>query len=134
MADPIDPRLFASSLPPRQAYTAAPQHSAGHPYYHQQPPHLAQPAPLGAALDPALETSPTGPEESPEEYEHEDDDGDHDGCAIHAALCDCMLTCTQPSRNAGVCQIHRRQQAAPRMRLVSRTEGVYSLLVRPELY
>jgi hypothetical protein len=84
MADPIDPRLFASSLPPRQAYTAAPQHSAGHPYYHQQPPHLAQPAPLGAALDPALETSPTGPEESPEEYEHEDDDGDHDGCAIHA--------------------------------------------------
>jgi hypothetical protein len=95
MADPIDPRLFASSLPPRQTYTAAPQqHSAAHPYYlaasaHQQPPHLAQPAPLGAALDPALEqTSPTGPEASPDDYdEREDDEGDHDGCvACHGAL------------------------------------------------
>jgi hypothetical protein len=87
MADPIDPRLFASSLPPRQNYTAAPQPAAaGHPYYlstptHQQPPHLSQPAPLGAALDPALEqTSPTGPGASPEDYEHEEDEGDHDGC------------------------------------------------------
>jgi hypothetical protein len=90
MADPIDPRLFASSLAPRQTYTAAPQHNAAHPYYlansaPQQSPHLAQPAPLGAALDPALEqTSPTGPEASPDEYdEHEDDEGDHDGCVTY---------------------------------------------------
>ena len=83
MADPIDPRLYVSSHPPRsQAYTAAPPHNAGQPYYlaapsHQQPPHLSQPAPLGGALDPALEqTSPTG--ESPEDDDHEEDD--HDGC------------------------------------------------------
>jgi hypothetical protein len=81
MADPIDPRLYASSVPPRhQPYPAQPPNNAGHPYYlstptHQQVPHVSQ-APLGAALDPALEqTSPRGPDGSPEE-EHEDD-GDH---------------------------------------------------------
>lgn len=78
MADPIDPRLFSSSLPPQsQSYTAAPQHNAGHPYYlsaQQQPPQL-QTAPQ--ALDPALDqTSPTGPEASQDEDEQ--DDGDHD--------------------------------------------------------
>jgi hypothetical protein len=78
----LDPRLFA---PPRnQPYTAVPQHNASQPYYlstptHQQPPHLSQTTPLGAALDPALEqTSPTGPEASQDEDEHEDD-GDQDG-------------------------------------------------------
>jgi hypothetical protein len=34
-----------------------------------------------------------------------------------------MLTCTQPSRNAGLCQIAWRQQAAPRMRFLPRAEG-----------
>lgn len=86
MADPIDPRLYASSLPPRsQPYTAAPPNTTGQPYYlsasahQQQPPHLSHAAPLGAALDPALEqTSPTGPA-SPEEEDERDDGGDHDG-------------------------------------------------------
>lgn len=85
MADPIDPRLFASALPPRpQSHTNAPQHNAGQPYYlpsptqHQGPgAQLSQPAPLSAALDPTLEqTSPTGPEGS---HDEDDDDGDHDG-------------------------------------------------------
>lgn len=84
MADPIDPRLYASSIPPRnQPYPAQPPSNAGHPYYlstptHQQAPHLSQ-TPLGAALDPALEqTSPRGLDASPDEDEHEDD-GDLDG-------------------------------------------------------
>jgi hypothetical protein len=83
----LDPRLFASSLPPRtQSYPGAPQHnSAAHPYYlspptHQQPAQLPQPAPLGA-LDPTLEqTSPTGPEASQDDDE-QDEDGDLDGYA-----------------------------------------------------
>ncbi|KAF2822633.1 hypothetical protein CC86DRAFT_300327 [Ophiobolus disseminans] len=72
-------------IPP--SYTAAPPHNAGHPYYlaaHQQPPQLSQTAPLGAALDPALDqTSPTGIDASQDEDEHDDDDGDHD---VHATL------------------------------------------------
>jgi hypothetical protein len=82
----LDPRLFA---PPRnQPYTAAPPHGASQPYYLsasalQQPPHLSQNAPLGAALDPALEqTSPPGPEASQDEDEH-DEDGDHDEYVVH---------------------------------------------------
>jgi hypothetical protein len=84
MADPIDPRLYASSIPPQnQPYPAQPPNNAGQPYYlstptNQQPAHPSQP-PLGAALDPALEqTSPRGPERSPDEDEH-GDDGEHDG-------------------------------------------------------
>ncbi|KAF1846324.1 uncharacterized protein K460DRAFT_286653 [Cucurbitaria berberidis CBS 394.84] len=87
MADPIDPRLYASSLPPHtQSYTPAPQHNAGQPYYlpsgsQHQAPQLSQPAPLSHALDPALQqTSPTGPEASLDEDE-QDDEGDHDGSA-----------------------------------------------------
>ncbi|KAF2852513.1 hypothetical protein T440DRAFT_392138 [Plenodomus tracheiphilus IPT5] len=91
MADPIDPRLFASALPPRaQAYTAAPQHSAGQPYYLPTPPHPhhqpgpqpSQPAPPSNALDPALEqASPTGPAAAHDDDldDDGDDDGDHDG-------------------------------------------------------
>ncbi|CAO2649911.1 Nn.00g012030.m01.CDS01 [Neocucurbitaria sp. VM-36] len=85
MADPIDPRLYASSLPPRsQSYTSTPQHNAGQPYYlptatQHQAPQLSQPTPLSNTLDPALEqTSPTAPEVSQDEDEH-DEDGDHDG-------------------------------------------------------
>ncbi|KAL6704461.1 hypothetical protein ACN47E_008205 [Coniothyrium glycines] len=89
MTDPhqIDPRLYASSLPPAQPYTAAPQHSAAQPYYLPSPTHH-QPAPLpappGNALDPALgHTPPTGPQPPLDDDEHDDDDeGDHDG--IHA--------------------------------------------------
>jgi hypothetical protein len=85
MADPIDPRLYASSIPPRnQPYPAQPPNNAGHPYYlstpthQQQPPHLSQ-TPLGAALDPALEqTTPQGQDGSPED-DDEDDHIDHDG-------------------------------------------------------
>ncbi|KAH5473330.1 hypothetical protein HBI64_005010 [Parastagonospora nodorum] len=84
MADPIDPRLYASSIPPQnQSYPAQPPNNAGQPYYlstptNQQPAHPSQP-PLGAALDPALEqTSPRGPERSPDEDEH-GEDGEHDG-------------------------------------------------------
>ncbi|KAH7377266.1 hypothetical protein BKA66DRAFT_422207 [Pyrenochaeta sp. MPI-SDFR-AT-0127] len=85
MADPIDPRLFASSLPPRtQSYTSASQHNPGQPYYlpsptQHQAPQLSQPAPLNNALDPALEQpSSAGPDASQDEDEH-DDEGDHDG-------------------------------------------------------
>lgn len=87
MADPIDPRLFASSIPPRpQSYTSGPQHNAGQPYYlpsptqHQGPgAQPSQPPPLSNALDPALgHPSPSGPEASHDEDDHEDD-GDHDG-------------------------------------------------------
>ena len=91
MADPIDPRLYASSLPPRsQSYTSTPQHNAGQPYYlptatQHQAPQLSQPTPLSSALDPALEqTSPTGPEVSQDEDE-QDEDGDHDGYVIPLA-------------------------------------------------
>jgi hypothetical protein len=91
MADPIDPRLFSSSLQPQaQTYTAGPQQqqqqqSAGHhPYYHaaiQQPSRLS--LSHASPLDPALnQTSPTGPQASQdEEDEHEDDGEDHD---VHA--------------------------------------------------
>lgn len=84
MADPIDPRLYASSIPPQnQPYPAQPPNNAGHPYYlstpaNQQSAHPSQPPP-GAALDPSLEqTSPIGPEQSPDDDEH-GDDGEHDG-------------------------------------------------------
>jgi hypothetical protein len=96
MADPIDPRLYAPSLPPRsQPYTTAPQHNASHPYYlstptHQQGRHVSQQTtPLGPTLDPALaQTSPSGPEASPEDDEHDDDDddGEHDGCVLPAVF------------------------------------------------
>lgn len=76
--DSIDPAL----LPPRsQAYTSAPQHNGGHPYYlstptYQQPPQQSAPT---SALDPALgQTSPIGREGSPDDDDQEDD-GDHDG-------------------------------------------------------
>ena len=88
MADAIDPRLYASSLPPRtQSYTAAPQHTAAQPYYlpsatQHQSPTLAQPGPLSGALDPALEqSSPPGPEGSHDEDEP-DDEADHDGYVV----------------------------------------------------
>lgn len=102
MADPIDPRLFASSsLPPRPpAYTAAPQHNPAQPYYlptpshHHAGPPLSQPAPPSNALDPALEQTPqSGPEGDHEDddhdddhnhdhnHDHRDDDADHDGTA-----------------------------------------------------
>lgn len=85
MSDPqLDPRLFASTLPPRTAsYQGAPQHSStAHPYYlspptHQQPAQLSQPAPLGA-LD--SQTSPTGAEASQDDDE-QDEDADVDGYA-----------------------------------------------------
>jgi hypothetical protein len=91
MADPIDPRLYASSLPPRtQSYTSAPQHNTGQPYYlpsptqHHAPQQLPPPAPLSHSLDPALEqTSPTGPAESHDEDDG-DDDGDQDGYVKHS--------------------------------------------------
>lgn len=94
MADPIDPRLYASSVPPRaQSYTSAPQHNAGQPYYlpattQHQAPQLSQPAPLSNALDPALEqTSPTGAEGSQDDDEDGEDgeDGDHDGYVMPRA-------------------------------------------------
>lgn len=89
MADenPIDPRLYATSLPPAQAqsFAPAPQHSASQPYYLPSPTqHHAPPlsAPLGSSLDPALEqTSPAGPATVHDDDE-QDDDGDHDGYVL----------------------------------------------------
>ncbi|KAF2186429.1 hypothetical protein K469DRAFT_706396 [Zopfia rhizophila CBS 207.26] len=89
MTDPnLDPRLFASALPPRnlsQPYPsgAALQNSApGHqPYYlptatHPQPPQHTQAAPPD--LDPTLEqASPAGHEGSDDENDHEPE-GDHE--------------------------------------------------------
>ncbi len=92
MTDAIDPRLYATSLPPRtQSYTSAPQHNPGQPYYlpsptqHQSPP-LSQPTPLSnTPLDPALEqTSPSGREGSHDE-DDDGDDGDPDGYVMPSA-------------------------------------------------
>lgn len=138
MADPIDPRLYASSLPPRaQAYTAAPPHNAGQPYYlpsasqHQTPP-LSQPAPLPNTLDPALEqATPTGHESHDED--EQDDEGEHDGYVMPPAnilrtswieLAMNADARTQDTRDARVGQVSWRLQAPPGMRFVSRAEGV----------
>ncbi|KAJ4300014.1 hypothetical protein N0V90_005263 [Kalmusia sp. IMI 367209] len=86
MADPIDPRLQFSALPPRslaQSYTAGPPqplHTSASPYYLPAPNngHHAQLQTGPATIDPALEqTSPAGQDSSHDEDDH--DDGDHDG-------------------------------------------------------
>lgn len=135
MADPsIDPRLYASSLPQRtqsqsQSYTAAPQHSAAHPYYlpasnQQQPPQLSQASPLSAALDPALgQASPAIHDDSQDEDGH-DGDGD-DGCA---EFCLTTMTCTKLTCVKGPCntrfrQNPRRHQTCAGMRFMSRLES-----------
>lgn len=83
MADPIDPRLQYTSLPPRtlpQSYTASSNlqnNGAAHqPYYLPATNH--QHAPPSTALDPALEEPSPGLHEASTDNEN-DADGDHDG-------------------------------------------------------
>ena len=82
MADPIDPRLQYTSLPPRaipQSYTASStlqnNGAARQPYYLPATNH--QHAPPSTALDPALEEPSPGLQEASTDNEN-DADGDHD--------------------------------------------------------